>query len=80
MNANWRDAYTQLRGMHALVEDSNTQTWAPGTSVNEYETRGWPDGRAAFVLQAVEAMGIEIDQAVSALPAAAQAWVRAYAA
>jgi hypothetical protein len=80
MNANWRDAYTQLRGMHALVEDSNTQTWAPGTSVNEYETRGWPDGRAAFVLQAVEAMGIDIDQAISALPVAAQAWVRAYAA
>jgi hypothetical protein len=80
MNANWRDAYTQLRGMHALVEDNNTQTWAPGTAVNEYETRGWPDGRAAFVLQAVEAMGIDINQAIAALPVAVQSWVRAHAA
>jgi hypothetical protein len=80
MNANWRDAYTQLRGMHALVEDNNAQTWAPGTAVNEYQTRGWPDGRAAFVLQAVEAMGTDIDQAISALPVAVQTWVRAHAA
>jgi Eco57I restriction-modification methylase len=80
MNANWRGAYTQLRGMHALVEDNDARTWTPGTAVNEYETRGWPDGRAAFVLQAVEAMGLDIDQAISVLPVAVQAWVRAYAA
>ncbi|MDP9049697.1 MAG: N-6 DNA methylase [Acidobacteriota bacterium] len=80
MNANWRDAYTQLRGIHALVEDNNTQTWTAGAAVHEYETRGWPDGRAAFVLQAIEALGTDIDQAIATLPVAVQAWVRAYAA
>lgn len=80
MNANWRDAYTQLRGMQALVEDNNTQTWTAGAAIHEYETRGWPDGRAAFVLQAIEALGTEIDQAIATLPVAVQAWVRAYAA
>ena len=75
----WRDAVTQLRGMRAIVEDVNAQTWAPGVPVKEFETTGWPDGRAAFVLRVLESM--TIDEATVDLPAELQAWVKvAYAA
>ncbi len=73
MSATWRDAYTQLRGMKALIEDLSTGTWASGSSVKDFFTEGWPDGRAVFVLKAMEAMNIS--RVVSELPPAAQAWV-----
>ena len=78
MNVEWRDAYTQLRGIHALVEDSQNETWAPGSAVREFLTEGWPDGRAEFVLKALEGMNIE--ESITTLPTDVQAWVRGHAA
>lgn len=74
----WRDAYTQLRGMHALVEDSENGTWAPGSAVRDFLTEGWPDGRAGFVLKMLE--GMDIGRSITMLPTDVQAWVRGYAA
>ena len=56
LNIEWRDAYTQLRGMHALLEDATNDTWAPGSIVQEFLTEGWADGRAGFVIKAMEGM------------------------
>jgi hypothetical protein len=78
VNVEWRDAYTQLRGMHALVEDSGNDTWAPGFAVQDFQTEGWPDGRAGFVLNALE--GMVIERSIALLPTDVQAWVRGHAA
>jgi hypothetical protein len=78
INANWRDAITQLRGMGAMVEDTQSQTWAPGAAIREFLTSGWPDGRAAFVFKALE--GIALDEATFSLAPEDQGWVHGYAA
>ena len=78
INIEWRDAYTQLRGMHALIEDAANGTWAPGSAVQDFLTEGWPDGRAGFVLKALE--GMEIERSIAELPADVQAWVKVHAA
>jgi hypothetical protein len=78
VNADWRDAYTQLRGMHALAEDFENDTWVPGFAIQDFLTEGWPDGRAGFVLKALE--GMEIEKSIAVLPTDVQAWVKGYAA
>jgi hypothetical protein len=77
-NSEWRDAYTQLRGMRALIEDSENDTWAPGAAVQDFMTEGWPDGRAGFVLNTLE--GMVIERSIALLPTDVQAWVRGHAA
>ncbi|MCU1224610.1 MAG: Methyltransferase protein [Edaphobacter sp.] len=77
-NIEWRDAYTQLRGMHALLEDATNDTWAPGSIVQDFLTEGWADGRAGFVMKAME--GMEIETSIAELPVDLQTWVRAHAA
>lgn len=78
LNIEWRDAYTQLRGMHALLEDATNDTWAPGSIVQEFLTEGWADGRAGFVIKAME--GMEIETSITKLPVDLQTWVREHAA
>lgn len=65
-NSEWRDAYTQLRGMRALIENSENNTWAPGAAVQDFMTEGWPDGRADFVLNALE--GMVLERSIALLP------------
>lgn len=74
----WRDAYAQLKGMGALIEDAATHTWAVGPAAHGYYTEGWPDGRAGLVMKAVEEIGV--DAAITGLPSEVQQWVREYAA
>jgi hypothetical protein len=44
INANWRNALTQLRGMRAISEDTGAQTWAGGQSINQFGNHPseWP--------------------------------------
>lgn len=80
INAAWGSAVTQLRGMHALVEDVSAQTWAPGPRISEFEINPeeWPYGRASFVLKAMEA--IALDEAFTELAPEDQLWARTHAA
>lgn len=78
MNAAWRDAVTQLIGMDAITLDSVTQTWAPGPRISGRFTEGWPDGRAAFVLQALKSLSM--NEAETELPAEELSWVQGHAA
>jgi hypothetical protein len=78
INANWQSAVTQLRGMGAILEDPSTQTWAPGPRVHDFVTETWPDGRAAFVMRALESFSLA--DATSDLQPEDRAWVEAYAA
>lgn len=80
IDAGWRGAVFQLRGMGAIVEDIAAQTWAAGQRLDEFgiDPAAWPYGRATFVLKALEAM--TLDDAVAQLPVGDQAWVKAHAA
>jgi hypothetical protein len=80
INASWRDAVTQLRGMRAIVEDTTAQTWAAGQSINQFgnDPSEWPFGRARFVFKAMET--ISLDEGIGALPVEDQNWVKARAA
>lgn len=75
IDAGWRDAVTQLRGMGAIIEDAAADTWAPGARLDEFYTETWPDGRASFVLKALESMTQEEKEAD--LSVEDQQWVRA---
>jgi hypothetical protein len=75
MNVNWGKAVTQLRGMGEIIEDAEAQTWKPSGTASKYTTEGWANGRAEFVLRALE--GISTDTLITDLPSADQAWVRA---
>ena len=80
IQAGWRDAVTQLRGMRAIIEDATLQTWAAGPSLDQFEidSSAWPYGRATFVLRALEKM--TLDDATSDLPAEDGGWVKTDAA
>lgn len=78
INANWQRAVTQLRGMGAILEDTATRTWAPGSPVHEFFTEAWPDGRAAFVLRILGSLNLA--DVTSGLPVEDRSWVEAYAA
>ena len=75
LNINWGKAVTQLRGMGEIIEDVEAQTWAPGTSASKYAIASWADGRAGFVLRALE--GFTIEELTADLPSEDQDWVRA---
>lgn len=77
-NTAWGKAIVQLRGMGSLKEDVAAQTWAPGPGLDALYTAGWPDGRAAFVLDILSRRKIE--DLIGTLPAPIQEWVRGIAA
>jgi hypothetical protein len=78
MNAGWRAATTQLRGMKCIVEDPELLTWAPGINLDKFRTESWPDGRARFVLDALR--NVSLATAIAELPSEDQGWVNARAA
>ena len=77
-NTAWGKAVTQLRGTGSLKEDIAAQTWAPGPGLDALYTAGWPDGRAAFILDVLSRRNIE--DLIGTLPAAIQEWVLGIAA
>ena len=72
-NTTWGAAVRNHRGNGRLVEDLQRVTWAPGSGLDAVDTSGWPDGRSVFVFDALES--INLDAAVSSLPADIQHWV-----
>lgn len=74
----WGAAVRGLRTSGALLEDLKAGTWAPGQGLEKIETVGWPDARAAFVLDILRKAGA--DAIANALPAEARRWLDAEAA
>jgi hypothetical protein len=72
-NTTWGAAVRNHRGNGRLVEDLQRVTWAPGSGLDTVDTSGWPDGRSAFVFDALDS--INLDSAVTSLPADIQHWV-----
>ncbi|VVD31063.1 Eco57I restriction-modification methylase domain-containing protein [Paraburkholderia dioscoreae] len=63
----WGRAVIQLRGSAALIEDAVARTWGPGVGLAEFETAGWPDGRAGVAVHMLRARGA--DTMLLSLPA-----------
>ena len=69
----WSSALTNHRGYGRLIEDLAAGTWARGAGLEAFETAGWPDGRAGFVLDALRS--IDIDATASAMPDEVRNWI-----
>jgi hypothetical protein len=66
-DSSWGAALKQLRGSGRLVEDMAGDTWAAGSGLDGIDTSGWPDGRARYVLDVLQRLGV--DAIVANLPA-----------
>lgn len=74
-NAAWGDAVRNLRGHGYMREDLDAGTWGSGDNLVKFETAGWGDGRAGFVLDVMRQ--IDIEDTVQHLPVELEAWVNA---
>lgn len=74
----WGAAVRGLRTSGALLEDLKAGTWAPGQGLEKIETVGWPDARAAFVLDILRNVDAEV--VAKMLPTEAGRWLDAEAA
>jgi Eco57I restriction-modification methylase len=77
IDAAWGKAVSQLRGMKAISENIQLQTWAAGPKLNQsdFDPAEWTHGRATFVFRALEQ--ITPYDATSTLAAEDQVWVNA---
>jgi hypothetical protein len=73
-NQSWRTAVSQHRGNGRLIEDVSAGTWAPGPGLDAFDTAGWPDGRAGFVLKALGSL--DFDATVTSLPDEVRNWIK----
>jgi hypothetical protein len=75
----WGNAVRGLLGRGRMIEDLTTQTWAPGSDLDVYQTEGlWPEGRVSMVLHVLSQRGP--DEVMETLPESMQVWVNARAA
>jgi hypothetical protein len=72
-NQGWGTAVPNHRGNGRLIENLAEGTWAPGPGLNAFDTVGWPDGRAGFVLGALAAL--DLDATVTAMPDEVRDWI-----
>lgn len=69
----WNAAVTNHRGNNRLIEDLAAETWAPGTGLDAFDTAGWPEGRAGFVINALR--NLDIDTTINAAPSDVRNWI-----
>jgi hypothetical protein len=72
-NQGWGIAVSNHRGNGRLIENLSEGTWAPGPGLDAFDTAGWPDGRAGFVLEALRQL--DLDQTVTSMPDEVRGWI-----
>lgn len=72
-NPGWGAAVSNQRGNGRLVENPSAGTWAPGQGLDAFDTAGWPDGRAGFVLEALGSL--DLDATVTSMPDEIRDWI-----
>lgn len=72
-NQGWGTSVSNHRGNGRLIEDLSTGTWAPGPGLDVFDTTGWPDGRAHFVLEALRSL--DLASTVSSMPDEVRDWI-----
>lgn len=69
----WNSAITNHRGNGRLIEDLTLGTWAGGPGLDAFDTAGWPEGRARFVLNALR--NLDINTTIEAAPDEVRDWI-----
>lgn len=72
-NQGWGAAVSNHRGNGRLIENISVGTWASGPGLEAFDTAGWPDGRAGFVLEALSAL--DLDTTVTSMPDEVRGWI-----
>lgn len=72
-NQGWGAAVSNHRGNGRLIENLSAGTWAPGPGLDAFDTAGWPDGRAGFVLEALAAL--DLNATVTSMPDEVRDWI-----
>lgn len=72
-NQGWGATVSNHRGNGRLLEDLSAGTWAPGPGLDVFDTAGWPDGRARFVLEALVAL--DLNATVTSMPDEVRGWI-----
>lgn len=72
-NQGWAAAVSNHRGNGRLIENLSAGTWAPGPGLDAFDTAGWPDGRAGFVLEALAAL--DLNATVTSMPDEVRDWI-----
>lgn len=72
-NQGWGAAVSNHRGNGRLIENLSAGTWMPGPGLDAFDTAGWPDGRAGFVLEALAAL--DLNATVTSMPDEVRDWI-----
>lgn len=72
----WGSALSGLRGRGRLDESLRQNTWAIGTGADAIDTRGWPEGRAGFVIDVLRRRQAvtQLETIILKLPPPVQQW------
>lgn len=73
----WGAALSGLRGRERVFEDLQQNMWALGTGTEAIDTRGWPEGRAGFVVNVLRRLqqSTQLDAIILKLPTTVQQWL-----
>jgi hypothetical protein len=71
--AAFRDAVDTLRAERAIRYDVQSRTWDRGAAVYRYPSLGWADGRAAFVIHAMQNM--TSSAIIAVIPQEERSWI-----
>jgi hypothetical protein len=72
-NQGWGVSVSTHRGNDRLIENISAGTWAPGSGLEAFDTAGWPDSRAGFVLEALGSL--DLDTTVTSMPDEVRGWI-----
>lgn len=78
VNSSWGAAVRNLRTNGLLIEDFQSGTWSKGTGFDPEITKGWPEGRAKFVLDILQQQSF--DALIGSLPDDIREWINVQAA
>lgn len=72
-NQGWGVSVSNHRGNGRLIENISAGTWASGSGLEAFDTAGWPDSRAEFVLEALGSLDLDIT--VTSMPDEVRGWI-----
>lgn len=78
VNSSWGAAARNLRTNGLLIEDLQSGIWSKGTGFDPEITKGWPEGRAKFVLGILQQQSF--DSLIGSLPDDIREWINVQAA
>jgi hypothetical protein len=72
-NQGWGVAVSNHRGNGRLVEEAAAGTWAPGSGLDAFDTAGWADGRAGFILESLSSL--DLNTITTSMPDDIRGWI-----